>query len=78
MIRKNIKTPKELLDFKVPKMSKDQKIIQKALRVLDMIGEPTFSVKENRFKTKLKPKDEASLHYARGLLESLLFNDDKE
>lgn len=78
MLKKNIIPSKELLESEVPKLSKEQKIVQKALRVLDLIGEPTFSVKENRFKTNLKPRDEAGLHYARGLLEALLFNDDKD
>ena len=75
MIKKSIKPPKELLELHLPKYSKEQKIVEKVLRILDTLGEPKFSVTENRFKTYLKAKDEASLWYAKGLLESLLFEE---
>lgn len=58
-------------------LTKEQKVIKKALNVLSRVGDPVFLSSENRFKSKLKPDDEARIWYARGLLESLLFNDDE-
>lgn len=75
MIKKNIEPPKELSELHLPKYSKDQKVVQKALNVLGQIGEPRFSVTDNCWKTNLKTKDESRLWYARGLLESLLFEE---
>lgn len=76
MIRKNAKTigiePKPL-NLNMPKYSTEQKVVQKALHVLGQIGNPRFSATDNCWKTNLKAKDESRLWYARGLLESLLF-----
>lgn len=63
------------LDLKIPKYNKEQKIARKVLNILSEIGEPRFIVSENRWKTNLKAKDESRLWYARGLLESLLFDE---
>ena len=65
----------DTLNLRIPKYNIEQKIVQKALRVLSDIGDPRFSVSENRFKTSLRAKDETRLWYARGLLESLLFEE---
>ena len=75
---KKIEPPKQLLDLKIPKYSKEQKVVQKALSVLGQIGEPRFSTTDNCWKTNLKTKDESRLWYARGLLESLLFEEKGE
>lgn len=59
----------------LPKYNYEQKVVQKALSILGQIGEPRFSVSKNCWETNLKRKDESRLWYARGLLESLLFNE---
>lgn len=74
---KKIKNPIEI-DTIVEKYTKEEKIIIKSLRILEKIGEPKFIVSENRFKTNLKAKDENKLWYVRGLLESLITQNDKE
>lgn len=61
----------------MPKYNHEQKVVQKALSILSQIGDPRFSVSKNCWETNLKAKDESRLWYARGLLESLLFGDDK-
>lgn len=75
MMKKKGMAELKSLDLKIPKYNKEQKIVQKALSILSNIGEPRFLVSENRWKTNLKPKDESRLWYARGLLESLLFDE---
>lgn len=60
----------------VEKLTKEKKAIRKALNVLAQVGEPIYIASEGRFKPKLRSQDEARLWYARGLLESLLFEDD--
>lgn len=51
----------------MPKYTKEQKIVKKALFYIER------AARENN-----KRMRECYLNYARGLLESLLFNDDKE
>lgn len=60
----------------VEPLTKEKKAIRKALNVLAQVGEPIYISSDARFKTKLRPQDEARLWYARGILESLLFEDD--
>lgn len=54
----------------IPKYSKEQKIVQKALSKIKC-----YIYSQD---TKIKKYDLADLYYATGLLESLLFKDDKE
>lgn len=58
----------------MPKYNPEQRVVQKALSILSQIGEPRFSASKNCWETNLKTKDESRLWYARGLLESLLFD----
>ena len=75
MMKKKGTVQLDSLDLKIPKYNKEQKIARKVLNILSEIGEPRFIVSENRWKTNLKAKDESRLWYARGLLESLLFDE---
>lgn len=54
----------------IPKYSKEQKIVKKALSKIDY-----FIYSQD---VKIKKDSLADLYYAYGLLESLLFEDDKE
>ena len=78
MIKKNIEPLRETLNLKLPNYTKEQKVVKKALNVLGQIGDPRFSTTDNCWKTNLKPKDESRLWYARGLLEALLFEAERE
>lgn len=73
MAQKQCKLDSECL--KLPKYSAEQKVVKKVLNVLSEIGDPRFSVSDNCWKSNLKAKDDTRLWYARGLLESLLFEE---
>lgn len=77
MFKKNIPIPPELKNLKVPKCSKEQKIIRRALGKLECLGSPRFDVGKNKVVRELGVEDEAALNYAMGLLESLLIEDDE-
>lgn len=78
MFKKNVEPQEELLKLKIPKYSKEQLVVKKALNILSQLGEPRFSVSDNCWKSNLKAKDDSRLWYARGLLESLLFDEKGE
>lgn len=78
MFKKNIEPEMlRLENFKIPKYSREQKIIRKALGKLEGLGSPRFDVGKNRVVRKLSVEDETALYYAMGLLESLLIEDDE-
>lgn len=56
----------------IPKYSKEERVIRRVLGEIDSIGDPHFSVKENRFKTNLKAIDEQRISFIRGCLQTLL------
>lgn len=66
-MRKNIVPTDFNLNFIVPKLTKEQKIIRKALGFIEMsLHESNKSIRDVR------------LNYAMGLLEALIMTDDKE
>jgi hypothetical protein len=56
----------------IPKCSKEERVIRRVLSEIGSIGDPQFSVEENKFKTNLKPKDEQRIAFIRGCLQTLL------
>lgn len=62
----------EVHNLFIPKCSKEERVIRRVLGEVDSIGDPHFSVKENRFKTNLKAKDEQRIAFIRGCLQTLL------
>lgn len=62
----------EIHKLSIPKCSKEERVIRRVLSEIDSIGDPHFSVEENRFKTNLKAKDEQRIAFIRGCLQTLL------
>lgn len=62
----------EIHKLSIPKYSQDEKVIRRVLGEINSIGDPQFSVEENKFKTNLKPKDEQRIAFIRGCLQTLL------
>lgn len=56
----------------IPEFSKEERVIRRVLGEVNSIGDPHFSVEENRFRTKLKAKDEQRIAFIRGCLQTLL------
>lgn len=80
MFKKNIEPdiPVSIKNSIIPRYSKEQKIIRKALAQLEALGSPRFDVSKNRFVRKLDIKDETALYYVMGLLESLMMEGEED
>jgi hypothetical protein len=62
----------EIHKLSIPVYQKEERVIRRVLSEIGSIGDPQFSVEENKFKTNLKPKDEQRIAFIRGCLQTLL------
>lgn len=62
----------EIHKLSIPVYQKEEIVLRRVLGEINLIGNPHFSVEENRFKTNLKAKDEQRIAFIRGCLQTLL------